>query len=310
MISKIVIAGANGFLGTSLAQYFRSKAATIVMIARRAGKPDKNIRWVTWNGETIGDWATELDGAEVLINLAGKNVNCRYTAKNKKEIYDSRLRSTAVLGQAIARCANAPKVWINASSATIYEASFDKLMTEENGVIGHDFSMDVCKQWEAAFNQVALPKTRKILLRTSIVLGEKSAALPALTNLARFGLGGKQGDGKQFVSWIHIRDFCRAVEWLVDVHTASGAYNITAPHPITNDEFMRTLREVMHISFGLNAPRWMLGIGSWIIRTETELVLKSRKVYPKRLLDEGFLFEFPKVNNALQELWPKLEATN
>jgi uncharacterized protein len=302
MYKRIVIAGGNGFLGTSLAKHFQNKSESIIIVSRTPIQPFGNISWQKWDGETIGDWAKVVNGADVLINLAGKNVDCRYTEENKKSIYDSRLKSTHVVGEAVQACSTPPKVWLNASSATIYNDSREKLMSETNGDIGDDFSMDVCKQWEATFNKFNSPDFRQITMRISIVLGWDGAALPALRNLVRFGLGGSQGNGTQYCSWIHVNDFCRAVEWLIANTSASGVYNVTAPAPLPNKDFMSTLRKAMHMPFGLNSPKWMLEFGAFFLRTETELVLKSRKVYPKRLLDEGFVFEFPELHNAAAEL--------
>jgi uncharacterized protein (TIGR01777 family) len=305
MLNKIVIAGGNGFLGLLLTEHFRDKAKKIVLLARKEIKTSGHVQWKYWNGERIGDWADELENADVLINLAGKNVNCRYTKKNKKLIYESRMKSTTALGEAILKCKNAPALWMNAASATIYEASYDRLMTETDGMIGNDFSMDVCRQWEAAFNSFSLPKTRKVILRVGIVLGFGGGALPPLKNLVQLGIGGRQGDGRQYCSWIHEKDFCSAVEWALNSRHAEGIFNVTAPAPIPNDDFMQGLRSAMHVRFGLNTSKWMLELGAVFIRTETELILKSRKVFPKRLLDEGFVFEFNDANVALEDLCRK-----
>lgn len=303
MYNKIIITGANGFLGTSLTKYLSAKTKEIVLLARHnVPITQKNIRWVPWDGENLDKWTSELEGADALINLAGHSVDCRYTEKNKKAIYDSRLLSTNILGKALKQCLKPPLVWINASSATIYKASFDKLMTEDNGDIGSDFSMDVCKKWEEAFNQHAAPRVRKVVIRTSIVLGRNGGALLPLRNLVKAGLGGKQGAGQQYFSWIHIRDFCRIVDWMITNNATSGIYNLASPNPVTNNMFMNALCKAMHVPMGINLPVWMLTIGAIFIRTQTELVLKSRKVYPKRLLDEGFIFEFPEVKIALNDL--------
>ncbi|HEY0741280.1 MAG TPA: TIGR01777 family oxidoreductase [Chryseosolibacter sp.] len=302
MNRKIIIAGGNGFLGRALTRHFTSQGDAVVVISRKPVPTSSGITWESWDGKTFGSWAKSLENANALINLAGKNVDCRYTEKNKKGILDSRLNSTRVLGDAVVACANPPKVWLNSSSATIYVDSRDKLMTEQNGDIGDDFSMTVCKKWEAMFNSFPTPQTRKIALRTSIVLGWDGAALPALRNLVKVGLGGHQGDGLQYCSWIHIDDFCRVVEWLIANANATGAYNVTAPKPLANKDFMKELRESLGVTFGLASPAWLLELGAIVIRTETELVLKSRNVYPKRLLDDGFIFLHEDLSHALTAL--------
>jgi uncharacterized protein len=299
---KIVIIGGNGFLGRSLTKYFLHKAAAIVIISRRPVETSKTVKWQAWDGARVGDWEQVLENADAVINLAGKNVDCRYTEKNKNEILDSRLQSTQMIGEAIRRSQAPPAIWINASSATIYNASFDKLMTETSGDIGDDFSMTVCKRWEEMANSFSDLQTRRLIMRISIVLGWDGAALPALNRLVKFGLGGKQGSGKQLCSWIHVDDFCRAVEWLIQNPSAEGTYNLTAPVPLTNVEFMRTLRTSLNSSFGLPCPEWLLTFGAFFIRTEPELVLKSRNVYPKRLLDEGFVFQYQDLEQAMEDL--------
>jgi len=303
MINKIIITGANGFLGTSLSDYFQSAATEIVLLARKPlREKHKNIKWVRWDGETLDRWTATLEGADVLINLAGKSVDCRYTEENKKLIYSSRLRSTNILGEALKQCAKPPALWINASSATIYCASYDKLMTERDGETGSDFSMDVCKQWETEFSKHEIPGVRKIVLRTSIVMGAGGGALQPLQNLVRAGLGRRLGSGDQFFSWIHIRDFCKTIDWMINNKKASGIYNITAPNPLINSKFMEALRTAMHMPLAIAVPERLLRLGAIFIGTEPELVLKSRKVYPKRLLDEGFVFEFPDVRTAVEDL--------
>jgi uncharacterized protein len=301
-MKKIIIAGGSGYLGSLLAEYFSDKAYTVVILSRSAVRQTNRIRHVAWNGVDEGVWTNELEGADMLINLSGKNVNCRYSQKNKDEIYRSRLASTHVLGEAVINCKNPPKVWINASSATIYVGSSDQLMTEATGVIGNDFSMDVCKQWEAMFNKFKTPRTRKVVARISIVLGQRGGALPPLTNLVKYKFGGSQGNGDQFMSWIHERDFCRAIDWLHKNEGASGIYNLTSPRPIPNRIFMHQLRNALKTKWGISLSRTLLEIGAVLIRTETELILKSRKVYPQRLLNEGFVFEFSDTKEALEDL--------
>jgi len=301
-MNKIIIAGGSGYLGSGLVNYFRDQASDIVILSRQPKETDSHVRTVVWNASSFGEWTSELENADVIINLTGKSVDCRYSEQNKKQILNSRLDSTAIIGKAIQQCKTPPRIWINASSATIYKASFDKFMTESKGDIGDDFSMTVCKKWEEVFNQFQLPQTRKVILRTSIVLGNRGGALVALKNLVKVGFGGIQGDGKQFVSWIHEYDFCRIVDWIIQNQTTTGAYNATAPNPVTNFDFMSALRRIMKMPVGLPLPKWLLTFGANLIGTETELVLKSRKVISERLLESTFQFEFPTVELALNDL--------
>lgn len=296
---KIVLAGGNGYLGTVLAEYFKPLADGIIILARKPAATNGNVKIVVWDGKTAGEWVECLTGADLLVNLCGKNVNCRYTEKNKQEIFDSRLIPTALLNAVIATMANPPKVWINSASATIYRHAEDRTQDELTGDIGEGFSVDVCKAWENTFFETALPATRKIALRIGIVLGKESAVFPRLHNLVKFGLGGKQGDGNQYVNWIYEQDVARIVEWLLDKPEANGAFNCVAPNPVKNAEMMRGIRKACHMRFGLPAPKWLLEIGAAIIGTETELILKSRWVLPKRLLDAGFKFQYPEIEDAI-----------
>lgn len=301
-MKKMVIAGGTGFLGQALVAHFLPKNYEIVILSRQEKKNiQENVRYVQWNAETIDIWITELEGADVLINLTGKSVDCRYTQKNKTAILNSRVQSTSILGKAIQACVVPPKVWINSSTATIYEHSLHQKMTEEKGSIGHDFSMSVATAWEQAFFTCKTPRTFKIALRTSIVLGKNGGAFIPLQNLVKFGLGGTQGKGNQKVSWIHEYDFCRAVAFLIDEHKY-GIYNITAPNPIPNKQFMKIIRDVMKIPVGLLQPVWVLKLGAKIIGTETELILKSRYVIPKKLVESGFKFNYPTVKEAITEI--------
>ncbi|PKF73952.1 TIGR01777 family oxidoreductase [Chryseobacterium sp. PMSZPI] len=295
---KIIIAGGRGFLGENLEKYFTDKGNQVYILTR---KPTRHNE-IYWDAKTIGEWKNALENTGVLINLTGKSVDCRYHEKNKQEIYSSRINSTKVLQEAIEECVDKPKVWLNASSATIYVHSEKYLNTEENGVIGDDFSMNICKSWEKEFFKIRNEGIRKVALRTSIVLGNNGGAFPKLRMVTKLGLGGKQGRGDQMVSWIHIEDFCRAVEWIINHESITGAVNVTAPIPLSNEELMRQLRKELKVSFGLNAPVWQLEIASIFLKTETELLLKSRNVYPERLIKDGFQFTYPHINTALVNL--------
>ncbi|MBJ6109510.1 TIGR01777 family oxidoreductase [Hymenobacter sp. BT523] len=298
---KMVIAGGNGFLGHHLAGYFRERGCRVVLLGRGAASgPD----YVRWDGRTLGPWAAELEGADALINLAGRTVDCRYTAANQREIIASRVESTRVLGAAVAACAVPPRVWLNSSTATIYAdtAGGEPANTEAAGVIGEGFSVGVARAWEAAFAACPAPATRKVALRTAIVLGREGGAFPVMARLARRGLGSPQGDGRQWMSWLHIVDFCRAVEFLINAPTAAGAFNLCAPQPLPNRDFMALLCRELRPWLRLPQPRWLLEIGAFMLRTETELILKSRKVYPQRLLELGFQFDFSTCDAALHDL--------
>jgi uncharacterized protein (TIGR01777 family) len=290
---KIVIAGGTGYLGQLLTSHFqKGNKNQIFILSRHQQINSENIYYLKWNGKNEGYWTSSLENTDVLINLTGKSVNCRYTKENKEEIYRSRIDSTNVLCKVIEKLKNPPKVFIQSSSATIYCHSVDKLMTEKRGEIGVDFSMDVCKKWEMIFNSYNLPKTKKIITRTSIVLGNKGGAFPIIKRLTQFGFGGKQGSGKQFISWISEEDYVRSIVHLISQE--KGVYNVCAPNPLMNETFQRKLRKKLRVFFGFNIPKWCLQFGAKIIGTEPELLLKSRKVYPEKLLKTGFTF---KTNN-------------
>ena len=298
----VVIAGGSGFLGKALSNYFQDKVEKIVILSRSEEKTVDNIHYLQWDGKTLGNWAASLDGSDVLINLAGKSVDCRYHQKNKDLILSSRIDATRVLGQAIEKCNQPPKLWLNSSTATIYRHSLDKEMDETNGEIGNGFSVDVATAWEREFFGFSLRNTRQLALRTSIVLGNDGGAFPALLKLTKMGFGGKQGDGKQMISWIHEEDFARAVNFVIQQNEISGVINVVAPKPVHNKEFMQLLRKETSAPFGLPMGKTLLKIGAKIIRTEPELILKSRNVIPKRLEENEFQFKYPSLNEALENL--------
>lgn len=298
----IIIAGGTGFLGKRLTQHFTKLGDRVIILTRRNDRVVDNTWYMNWDGKTIGSWAKLLEAADVLINLNGKSVDCRYTERNKSLIYATRLDATAVLGEAVQQCVTPPRAWINAASATIYRHSLDKEMDELTGEHGTGFSVDVCEKWEALFNSIDTPKTRKLIIRTGIVLGKNNGPLVPLVRLAKGGLGGAQGKGDQYFSWLHEDDFAHIVEYLIQQTKTTGVYNVTAPHPIPNKDFMRDLRKSLKTPFGLPTPQWLLEMGAWLIRTETELILKSRRVVPKRLLDSGYQFKFSHIDEALNDL--------
>ena len=300
--NKIVLVGGNGYLGTVLANYYSGRAKEVIILSRKPKVDEGNVTTIVWDGTHKGDWTRALENADLLVNLCGKNVNCRYTDKNKEEIVASRVIPTKLLGDAITACAQPPKVWINVTSATIYRHAEDRPQDEETGEIGSGFSIDVCNKWEATFNATQTPGTRKVALRMGIVLGRHDGVFPRLLNLVKCGLGGKQGDGQQYVSWIHEQDVAAITEWLIQTEELSGAINCTAPEAVKNTELMRDIRKAFAMPFGLPSPKWLLEMGAVIIGTETELILKSRWVAPKRLLDSGYQFLFSKADNAIRDI--------
>lgn len=306
---KIVIPGGSGQVGTLLARHFVSSGCDVCVLSRKPAL----MPWRTaaWDAETLGDWTCELDGADVVINLAGRSVNCRYNAANRRAIIESRVNSTRIVAKAIAAAKTPPPVWLQMSTATIYAHRFDAPNDEATGIIGGDepnvpdtwrFSINVAKAWEAAANEIDLPGTRTVLLRSAMVMSpDRGGVFDVLAGLVRKSLGGKNGDGRQFVSWIHGRDFLAAVDWLV-AGDLRGPVNLASPNPIPNAEFMRMLRQACGKKFGLPATRWMLELGAVFLRTETELILKSRRVVPGRLLDARFRFSFPDWSAAARDL--------
>jgi hypothetical protein len=307
MSKRIIFAGGSGFLGQALAREFLRQNYEVVILTRSPQARNDVAKEIAWDAKSSGGWAQFVDGAEVVVNLAGKSVDCRYTEANRKAIIASRVDSTRVLGEAIAKCKQPPRVWLNSSSATIYKHTFDKPM-DESGETGatpeaHDgFSIEVIRKWERALDEAQTPATRKVALRITMVFGKDGGVFPVLRRLARFGLGGKMGGGRQYVSWIHVEDFCRAVEWIVANESLSGPVNLAAPNPLPNRDMMRLLREACGTPFGLPATEWMLEVGAVFLRTETELILKSRRVVPGRLLASGFQFQFPELRGALENL--------
>jgi uncharacterized protein len=299
---KIVIAGGSGFLGSALAGFYEQQGAEVIILTRAQRASQGRIRFIQWNGVDAGTWVSELEGADMLINMAGKSVNCRYNETNKTEILSSRVNSVHALGKAVSALRRPIPVWIQSSSATIYRHAMDRPMTESRGDIGSGFSVDVCTGWEESFNNLELKGTRKIILRTGIVLGSSGGALPEFVSLCNRGLGGSMGTGSQYVSWLHVTDFTRIIDWLRLNNASEGVYNCTAPAAIRNLEFMKALREALHVRLGLPAPAWLLRIGAILMDTETELILKSRWVVPERLLNEGYCFKYPNIRVATQDL--------
>ncbi|MGH9870867.1 MAG: TIGR01777 family oxidoreductase [Pyrinomonadaceae bacterium] len=308
---KIIIPGGSGQVGTVLARVFHDLGDEVVVLSRTQTSA-RPWRVVQWDGESVGEWASEFEGADAIINLAGQSVNCRYTPENRKIITESRVKSTRIIGQAIAQTNKAPRVWLQASTATLYAHRYDAPNDEATGIIGGSeanapdtwrFSIDVVRKWERELNAAATPLTRKVLMRSAIVMSPSpSGPFDMLLRLVRFGLGGRFGDGKEFVSWIHHQDFARSVVWLIQHEQLEGPVNLAAPNPLPNWQFMQTLRKAWGMPFGLPAAAWMLELGAFVLRSETELMLKSRRVVPSRLLESGFAFQFPTWAAAANDL--------
>jgi uncharacterized protein (TIGR01777 family) len=310
---KIVIPGGTGQVGTLLARAFLCEGHEVVVLSRTSQTAPWNV--VPWDAEKCGAWCSEIDGADVVINLAGRNVNCRYNAANRRAIMDSRVNSTRVVGEAIGRAKNPPHVWLQASTATIYAHRFDAANDEATGILGGSeqdapdtwrFSIEVAKAWERALDEAVTPRTRKVKMRSAMTMSpDPGGIFDTLLGLVRRGLGGRAGDGRQYISWIHGADFIRAVRWLIDRKEFEGAVNLSAPSPLPNADFMKILRDEWGMSLGLPSTRWMLELGAIFLKTETELILKSRRVIPARLLDSGFVFHFPGWREAAADLCKK-----
>ena len=307
---KVILAGGSGQVGTLLARAFHQTGHEVVVLSRRPTAAPWRV--LSWDARSVGPWAAELEGAEAVINLAGRSVNCRYTAANRRAILESRVHSTRAIGAAIAQARQAPRVWLQMSTATIYAHRYDAPNDEATGIIGGAerdapdtwrFSIDVARAWEAAVAERDTPNTRQILLRAAMVMSpDRGGVFDTLLRLVRVGLGGAAAGGRQYMSWIHHADFVRAVLWLIDHDEMEGAVNLAAPHPLPNAEFMRALRDAWGIPLGLPATAWMLELGTFALRTETELVLKSRRVVPGRLLQSGFDFRFSEWAAAASDL--------
>jgi uncharacterized protein len=307
---RIVIPGGSGQVGTILARAFTKQGHDVVVLSRNP--LDVPWRSVPWDAATLGNWAREIDGSDIVINLAGRNVNCRYTAANRAAILESRVKSTRVVGRAIAMAARRPHVWLQASTATIYSHRFDAPNDEANGIIGGNepdappswrFSIDVARAWESELDRAEVGSTRKVALRSAMIMSpDRGGIFDTLLALVRRGLGGNAGHGRQFVSWIHEEDFVRSLSWLIEREDVAGPVNVASPTPLSYAEFMRAIREAAHVPIGLPATRWMLELGALLMRTETELVLKSRRVVPGRMRALGFQFRYPTWPEAAREL--------
>ncbi|HET7733718.1 MAG TPA: TIGR01777 family oxidoreductase [Paludibacter sp.] len=291
-MKKVVIAGGTGFIGTYLTKRFEESGYNALIVSREA-------KHVSWKPVELTE---AFEGAELIVNLAGKNINCRHNALNRKAIIDSRVSTTMWIGNAIEACKTPPKLWVNASASGVYKPSLEKTMTEDEPELGSDFLADVVREWEKTFFGFQLQETRQVALRTTVVLGRNGGALKPLMLLSCFGLGGKQASGRQLFSWIHVEDYFRILIFLLENKTLNDVVNCTSPTPLTNSEFMRSLRKTLKMPIGIPAPEFAIRLVARLIGTEPELILNSSNVIPKRLLEAGFRFRFPSLEFALDDL--------
>ena len=298
---KIVIAGGSGFLGKLIAARYYGTDTRIIILTRSPEPDEKNVSFIKWDGKTIGPWAEEISGSDVVINLAGRSVDCRYNEKNKKVIINSRVDSTKVIGKAIQTAVVPTKLWVNASTSAVYGDSGEEIMTEASP-LAEGFSPGVCKIWEKTFNEIETPGTRKAVLRIALVLGREGGVLKPFLKIARLGLGGTIGSGKQYISWIHEEDFVRVIDFVIAKDEIEGMMIVAGPEPVTNKEFMKTIRQAAGMPIGIPSPSFLVEIGTFILRTESELLLMGRRVMPERLIDKGFEFKYPSLREALLEI--------
>jgi uncharacterized protein (TIGR01777 family) len=302
-MKRIILAGGSGFIGQSLAPVLLANGYNVVVFSRGAAHVEGGIEYVQWDGSTVGEWSSAVDGAEAIVNLTGKNINCRHDAQNRREIIRSRVDSVRVLGEAIAPCAKPPNVFVQASGIGYYGDTGNHEV-DETAPRGSDFSAEVCRQWEGAFEALDLPETRKVVLRLGVVFGRAGGALPMLEKLTRFFLGGAVGSGHQFISWIHVADLVRMFVVAIEQPEVSGVFNATAPVSVTNSELMRELRRALHRPWSPPVPAPLARAGAWIMGMEGDLALLSNRAMPRRFLEHGFPFQFPNLRDALADLYP------
>jgi uncharacterized protein (TIGR01777 family) len=298
----VVLAGGSGFLGHALSSELTRAGYEVLVLTRRPRTRPGRVWQAVWDGRTAGAWARLLEGAEAVVNLTGRSVNCRYTRRNRREIVESRVRSVEALGRAIETCATPPKVFVQVASLAVYGDRGPRVCCED-APAGKGFSAETCVAWERAFDRLALPATRKVLLRTGLVLGRDGGALATLARLARCYLGGTVGDGRQYVSWLHRQDFARLVLWCLERERAAGVYNATGPAPVTNAEFMCELRCALRRPWAPRTPAPLVRLGARLMGTEAELALHGRRAIPDRLVEEGFKFMYTNLEAALADIF-------
>ncbi|MEM0965143.1 MAG: TIGR01777 family oxidoreductase [Verrucomicrobiota bacterium] len=298
---RVVLAGGTGFMGRALSRHFIDNGYEVVVLTRQKRSDEDGLHYVRWDGRAIGDWVGQIDGAWGIINLTGRNVDCRYNKRNRRKIYDSRIDSVGVLERAIQLAKIPPKVWVQTATTAILGDAGEEIC-DETAPEGHGFSPGVARAWEEAFNWARVDPVRKVLFRVSFVLGRNGGALKRLKLLGRFFLGGAVGTGKQFYSWIHIDDLCRMYEWAIEHEEIAGLYNATGPGPVRNKIFMQALRRAIGRPWAPRAPTFLVKFGCFFLRTEPELALLGRRCIPKRFQEAGFTFKYPVIENALDDL--------
>jgi uncharacterized protein (TIGR01777 family) len=298
---RIVIAGGSGFIGTALAAEWLSRNGEVVVLTRSPRKRDDGVTEVAWDGAHLGEWIQHLDGAEAVVNLAGKSIKCKHTPENVRELTESRVNSVRMIALALEHVKTPPRVWVQASAIGFYGDCGDRVC-DENSVNGRDALAEICRQWENAYHAANVPKTRKVLLRIGVVLGRDDGALPVLARMSRWFLGGSAGDGRQYISWIHLGDltriFCESIlrpDW-------AGTFNAVGPRPVTNSEFMRALRRALHRPWSPPAPAFAVKWGASLMGMEPSLALAGCRVIPKRLTELNYSFQFPELNASLKDI--------
>lgn len=306
---RIVIAGGSGLIGRALARALHSRGDEVVVLGRGSVKASDPWRHATWDGHSLGPWKTELDGAHAVVNLVGRTVDCIKSPDNRDEILRSRIEATRVLGEAAALASRPPSVWVQMSTAHIYGDPPERVCTEDSPV-GHGFAPDIGRAWEAAYEKAKPGNSRGVVLRTGFVLSREGGALSRLSSLARFGLGGTVGRGTQGMSWLHMTDMTRILLRAIDDPSMNGVYIASGPNPVSNRTFMRALRRSLGVPLGLPAPALLVHFGApLVLRTDPELALYGRYCVPSRLLDEGFEFELPEIEAALNDLRARKDST-
>ncbi len=297
-----MIAGGSGFIGSALASDWLAQNAEVVVLTRSPRARKDGATEVEWNGTQLGEWIKYLDGAEAVINLTGKNINCRHTPENVRALTESRVNSVRVLALAMEHVTAPPPVWIQASAVGFYGIRDDKVL-DENSLNGNSIQADICRQWESAFQSAKTPKTRKVMLRIGFVLGRDGGALPILARMTKLFLGGSAGNGQQYISWIHARDLTRMLCDSVKREEWTGTFNATAPNPAMNADFMLQLRRTLHRPWSPPAPAWAVKLGAWLMNSDPSLALDGCRVMPKRTMEAGFQFQFPQLGPALKDIY-------